>query len=254
MSPLARKSVLLILGLTIPGFAAWADDPTLPRVLLLGDSIRQGYAPYVQTYMAGEADVFAPSDNCRSTANAMLGDPPGTRLMGWLGGEQWDVIHFNFGLHDMEYPGDCQFPPDDPADYDPLVPLGEDAGEYQYNLRQIIDIMQAHSPNATLVWATTTAVPPDGNRLPTDPPVYNAAAATVMADYGIGTNDLYTLSVELRQNPAMYPPGYDVHYTALGYQNLASQVSDSIRAASPEPATLGIVAVGGLMLIRRKKE
>ncbi|MBN1556476.1 MAG: SGNH/GDSL hydrolase family protein [Phycisphaerae bacterium] len=114
--------------------------------------------------------------------------------------------------------------------------------------------MQAHSPDAALIWATTTVVPPDGNRLPTDPPIYNAAAATVMADYGIVTDDLYTLSVELRQDPAMYPPGYDVHYTALGYQNLADHVSESIRTAlSPEPATVSLLCLGGLALLRRRK-
>jgi hypothetical protein len=251
MSSLIRKRIVCLLGVCVLGSGAWAEEP-LPRVLLLGDSIRQGYAPYVQSELSGEADVFAPSDNCRSTFNALSDNP--TKLTGWLGSEEWDVIHFNFGLHDMEYPGDCEFPPDDPADYDPLVPLGEDSGEYQYNLRQIIDIMQAHSPDAVLVWATTTAVPPGGNRVSTDPPIYNAAAETVMADYGIVTDDLYTLSVELRQNPAMYPPAPDVHYTALGYQNLAGQVSDSIRAVLPEPAGLSLLVIGGLAFVCQKRK
>ncbi|MBN1555334.1 MAG: PEP-CTERM sorting domain-containing protein [Phycisphaerae bacterium] len=250
MSSLYRNTILFCLHLVVLGSAVWADDP-LPRVLLLGDSIRQGYAPYVQSYLAGEADVFAPSDNSRSTANALSGDP--YKLLGWLGGEPWDVIHFNFGLHDMEYPNGCTFPPDDPSLYDPLVPLGENPGEYQYNLRQIIDIMRAHSPDAVLLWATTTVVPPGGNRLPTDPPIYNAAAATVMNEYGIVTDDLYSLSVILRQDPAMYPPGYDVHYTVLGYQNLAENVSDSIREVIPEPATICLLAFGGWSLLFRRK-
>lgn len=251
MPPLYRNAVLFCLGLAILCSLTWAEEP-LPRVLLLGDSIREGYAPYVQAAMAGEADVFAPGDNCRSTFNALSGDPQ--KIVGWLGDDPWDVIHFNFGLHDMEYPGGCVFPPDDPSLFEHYVPLGEQPGEYQYNLRRIIDIVKAHSPDAVLIWATTTAVPPGGNRNPADPPVYNAAAATVMSDYGIVTDDLFTLSVELREDPAMYMPGWDVHYTALGYQNLAAQVSESIRGVIPEPATLGLLAVGGLGVVLRRKK
>ena len=252
MHSLYRNAILLCLDLVILCSAAWADNPSRPRVLLLGDSIRMGYTPYVQADLADDADVYILEDNCRSTANAMLGDIPGTRLRSWLGSEEWDVIHLNFGLHDMEYPEGCQFPPDDLDLYEHYVPLGENPGEYQYNLREIIDIIQAHSPNATLIWATTTAVPPGGNRNPIDPLIYNDAAALVMADYEIPTDDLYTLSVVLRQDPTMCMSGADVHYTALGYQNLANQVTDSIRAVLPEPATCSLLAFGGLFFCRKR--
>src|SRR3990172_9226247 len=55
-------------------FAEITDDPKLPRVLLIGDSISMGY-----------------------TARGL------DQLDAWLGEKPWDVIHFNFGLHDLKH-------------------------------------------------------------------------------------------------------------------------------------------------------
>ena len=37
----------------------------LPRVLLLGDSIRMSYQPHVAELLAGRAVVVGPADNCQ---------------------------------------------------------------------------------------------------------------------------------------------------------------------------------------------
>ena len=73
------------------------NKATLPRVLLIGDSISMGYLPHVQRLLKGTAYVEHPAANCRSTAEGLRD------LDNWLGSEGWDVIHFNWGLHDLKY-------------------------------------------------------------------------------------------------------------------------------------------------------
>src|SRR5262245_3404417 len=43
------------------------EDPRLPRVLLIGDSISMGYTPAVRKLLEGKANVQHPPENCRST-------------------------------------------------------------------------------------------------------------------------------------------------------------------------------------------
>ena len=37
----------------------------MKKILLLGDSIRIGYGKYVSMAFEGQAQVYAPTDNCR---------------------------------------------------------------------------------------------------------------------------------------------------------------------------------------------
>lgn len=66
----------------------------LPKVLLIGDSISGGYLGGVKTHLKGVAHV----------ERGMSG---GTTIQGLeiiekiLGDTEWDVIHFNWRLHDM---------------------------------------------------------------------------------------------------------------------------------------------------------
>src|SRR5512133_119554 len=80
-----------------PVLAAVTDVPGLPRVLLIGDSISMGYTLPVRTLLAGKANVHRPPENCGDTARGVKS------LDKWLGDGKWDVIHFNFGLHDLKY-------------------------------------------------------------------------------------------------------------------------------------------------------
>ena len=81
-----------------PAFATVEDVDGLPRVLLLGDSISIGYTLPVREALKGKANVHRPPTNCSSTGNAL------DHLDSWLGRGKWDVIHFNFGLHDAKLP------------------------------------------------------------------------------------------------------------------------------------------------------
>src|SRR5262249_25780297 len=69
----------------------------LPRVLLIGDSIRLGYAPLVAKKLAGRAEVVSFPDNGGDTANLQ------TILDKWLAEGKPTVVHFNCGLHDLKF-------------------------------------------------------------------------------------------------------------------------------------------------------
>ena len=58
--------------LTLPALAlAQPPKAELPKVLLLGDSIREGYAPLVAKKLAGRAEVISPKENGGDTANTL---------------------------------------------------------------------------------------------------------------------------------------------------------------------------------------
>lgn len=111
---------------------AWdfvADDPKLPRVLLIGDSVSRGYTLAVRAALAGKANVHRAPENCGPTANGLK------KLDVWLGTGKWDLIHFNFGIHDRATP---------PADY-------------EARLEQLTQRLLR--TGAQLVWASSTPLP-----------------------------------------------------------------------------------------------
>ena len=79
-----------------PAFAWVEDDPALPRVLLIGDSISIGYTVAVREALAGAANVHRIPVNGGDTRRGL------ENLDAWLGEGKWDVIHFNWGLHDLK--------------------------------------------------------------------------------------------------------------------------------------------------------
>ena len=82
-----------------PAMAPVEDVAGLPRVLLIGDSISIGYTVPVRELLKGKANVHRPLTNCGPTTNGLAG------IDKWLGDGKWDVIHFNWGLHDLKYLG-----------------------------------------------------------------------------------------------------------------------------------------------------
>src|SRR5205085_7354883 len=80
-----------------PSLAPVTDTPGLPRVMLIGDSISMGYTVPVRELLAGKANVHRVPGNAFSTREGLAD------LSRWLGSEKWDVIHFNWGLHDLKH-------------------------------------------------------------------------------------------------------------------------------------------------------
>ena len=89
----------------------WQLTPqkNLPNILILGDSISIGYTLEVRKNLLGKANVYRPVQNnkpinCGDTQKGI------NCLDQWLktqGVNKWDVIHFNWGLHDLKriHPG-----------------------------------------------------------------------------------------------------------------------------------------------------
>jgi hypothetical protein len=171
------------------------DDPALPRILLIGDSVSRGYTQAVRRELAGKVNVHRAPANCGPTATGLK------KLDAWLGDGEWDVIHFNFGIHDRRTP----------------------LHEYEQRLSEIIDRLEA--TGARVVWATTTPIPEDwkeGPDVARGMEERNTIAAELMREREISINDLHsTIEPHLDevQNPA------DVHFTAEGYDILGKQVA-----------------------------
>lgn len=193
-----------------PAFRFVRDDPRLPRVLLMGDSISVYYTPYVREALAGKANVHRIPDNGGDTKSGLK------NMDGWLGTSRWDVIHFNFGLHDLKRLTNGQYD----AQGEQVTP--PDA--YAANLEQITD--QLRRTKARLIWASTTPVPEgSAGRRKGDEVIFNVAAAKVMAKRHVTINDLYSLAepcLKEMQNPN------DVHFRDQGSALLGRRVAEAI--------------------------
>jgi acyl-CoA thioesterase-1 len=195
-----------------PAMEAIVDKPGLPRVLLIGDSISIGYTVPVRKLLEGKANVHRIPTNGGPTKNGTA------KIDAWLGTGKWDVIHFNFGLHDAKYMTETtrQVEPD----------------EYEKNLRELVKKMKA--TGAKVIWATTTPVPKGDLNPPRkfeDIPVYNKVAAKVMKDEGVLINDL---NAHITPTLATHQRPKDVHYTPEGYEQLAKQVASVIEGQLPK--------------------
>ena len=212
------SAALLLALLPPPPAAAGVVVNGPPRVLLIGDSISIGYGPAVRRRLRGAAEVVRISGNGRHTRNGLA------KLEEWLGEERWDVIHVNFGLHDLKRVG--------PAGSRQVSPE-----EYRRNLAVLLDRLRR--TGAAVVWATTTPVPPGASdRAAGDAARYNAVAAGVLDGRPVRVNDLFAVAAA---RPALQKPR-DVHFTDAGSRVLGRAVADAVaaalagRAASPREA------------------
>lgn len=194
------------------------EDPQLPRVLLIGDSISIGYTVPVRAKLAGQANVLRPLTNCGPTTRGLA------QLDDWLGEGKWDVIHFNWGLHDLKYigPQNDRLVAVDSAGARQQVPIDQ----YAQNLEKLVERLK--QTQAELIWCATTPVPPGATgRVVGDSKKYNRVAAEIMQRHGIPTDDLFTA---VQENPRGQRKA-NVHFTPAGSNDLADQVVKTIRKA-----------------------
>ncbi|MCA9081709.1 MAG: SGNH/GDSL hydrolase family protein, partial [Planctomycetaceae bacterium] len=138
----------------------------------------------------------------------------------WLGTTKWDVIHFNWGLHDLKYMNAKGALTDVDAGQQQVSPE-----DYEKNLDQLVRRLK--QSGAKLIWCQTTPVPKGAKgRIPDDVLKYNAIATKVMQRHEVAIDDLYTFANERLQK---IQKKADVHYTPEGSKVLAKQVADEIR-------------------------
>ena len=222
---MTRNSFLITLATTalaafIPASAAEPAPKVLPKVLIIGDSISIGYTPLVTKLLKAEATVSRNPGNAAHTGTGL------EKIDAWLGDTRWDLIHFNWGLHDL-----CYRSPDakQQGGRDKVNgTLTTTLEQYEKNLDQLVTRLE--KTGATLVWASTTVVPEgEAGRIAGDDRKYNEVAARVMKKHGVATDDLHALSAGFA--PDLFARPGDVHYKPAGYQKLGTQVAESIRTA-----------------------
>src|SRR5271156_1216929 len=180
-------------------------DPARPRVLLIGDSILNGYLKQVVRALDGKAYVDAwVNPYCQSEhLNKLLGEG--------LDQGPYAVVHFNMGL------------------------LGWQAGRIKPNAlepltRAYVQVIKDKLPKARIIWASSTPVTIKDK--PTEPNTeinsviveHNRLAARVMAEMHVPTNDFYALLI----NKLELARGDQFHWTAPAYEMLAKVVAESV--------------------------
>jgi acyl-CoA thioesterase-1 len=189
-------------------------EPTpLPNVLIIGDSISIGYFKPLQEQLKDIAVVTHNEGNAQHTAYGLK------KLDEWLGDTRWDVIHFNFGLHDLKYV--------DERGRNASVETGKHQipiDQYERNLDEIVKRLK--KTGAKLIFATTTPVPDGtGFRAKGDAAIYNRAAEKVMNKHRVQIDDLYSFALPRLKEIQL---DSNVHFNQKGSEQLAEQVAKSI--------------------------
>lgn len=156
------------------------SNRSLPKVVLVGDSIRLSYASTVEEALAGKAVVISPKANGGDSSNVLK------RLEQWVIREQPDVVHFNCGIHDTKK-------------FKASGAFQVSVEQYEANLREIVKQIRAKT-SATVLFATTTPILDDRaaktrserdytlNGASVDQ--FNEVALKVMQELNVPVNDL----------------------------------------------------------------
>ncbi len=206
------------------------SNQTKKRILILGDSISIGYGPTVAKELNDIAWTVRPMNLKRRPENCAGTNRGIERIDDWLqiGGGKWDVIHFNFGLHDLKHVD----PQTGQNSQDPNHPEQAPPERYESQLREITDKLRV--TGAKLIFCTTTPVPTGGVkpfRDPNAPELYNNIAKQIMSEYKIEVNDLFMAANE-KLDEIQQP--VNVHFSHEGSKYLGKIVAERIRRAINE--------------------
>jgi len=176
-----------------------ASDSKLPRILLVGDSICNGYQTLVRDELAGAAYVsFYATSKCAS-------DPTYLKALAFMLEEyDYKAIHFNNGLHS----------------------LSSNRAEWKAGLEAALKLIQEKGKGAKIIWASST--PLKDPALTEKAKELNAIAAGVVKDMGIPTDDLFSLMDPLERGK-YWTDTY--HFTEEARRMQAKQVANCVREA-----------------------
>ena len=184
----------------------WWDnvsDERVPRVLLIGDSVTNGYTKVVRELLSGRASVD------HVTSSRCIADPSFRKEVAYaMESYDHEVVHFNNGLHGVD--------------------LSDD--QYAAGLRDFAVFLLANRPNVALIWASSTPRTTRDSDYRLDPKGNaqvirrNEIAGRIMEQFGIPVNDLYSAVVDRKELKAPDT----VHFNATGSEALGKIAAERI--------------------------
>ena len=182
----------------------------MKHIVLIGDSIRMGYDKYTKEALAGVAEVYYPSENCRFAEYVLR------YAHEWKKNGEWpteiDLVHWNAGLWDvLELFGDA--PLTSPEYYTEAI------ARVDKRLRMLF-------PHAKMVFATSTAVLEDkmGANFKRHNSIieqYNRLAVEALSGTDTVINDLYAIT---RNCPEAWHSDAVHYYTDEGREAIGGTV------------------------------
>ncbi len=198
------------LGLHSEG-GPWNFYPTkeynldLPNVLLIGNSVMNGFKNTVIPGLKGKINVDYWLTPKHLKSEFLFDD-----LAKIVKYRKYDVIHFNIGLHGW-----------------PVGRIGDD--EYVPLLEKYITTIKENSTNSNIIWGSITPVTETGKpelNKEINPTIAkrNGLAKEVMTKFNIPVNDLYALVADKLE----FAKGDRFHWKNEGYKLMGNQTINSI--------------------------
>lgn len=174
-------------------------------ILMIGNSIYNGFKDKLAKELPAYR-IVAWSNPYHLNSEHLHDD-----LVNVLQREEYDLIHFNIGLHGWE---------------EGSIP----EGQYQPLLQKYVDTLLHYCPGAKIIWSSitpiTNKVKPYCTNAELNPIIYerNQIASCVMKNNGILVNDLYTLCLINIEKAR----GDRFHWESPMYQMIALQTASKI--------------------------
>ena len=176
----------------------------LKKVLLLGDSRRQGYEPFVRAMLEGRAEVHGAKENGRWAGYTL------NSLRFWLNDfPKPDIVHWSCGLWDL---GD---------DYHIGRPFSLPE-EYESAVERTVTVLRKLFPGVEIIFG---AIMPVGASDSTGIQQYNGIMKRVAERNGVVFDDLFAL---MHDKMVTYDRGDHLHLNAEGNTLVAKQVISAI--------------------------
>ncbi len=214
-----KVSTLLIILFTV--FLSCNNDKY--SILVIGDSISNGYYPFLKKELSHIANVDHINKNAKHTNYGL------ENIESWLEPKKWELIIFNWGLWDLCYRTTI----DSIYKKDKLNGIQEvNLEEYRFNLDSLVGHLQ--KTNAQLVFVTTTYVPSEEPGMFTkDVLLYNNIAKEIMKKHSVNICDVYNESIKVHENFGISVK--NVHYKRKGYKKLGKYIAEYIEDFLVDP-------------------
>ncbi len=185
-------------------WVAGASEESLPRLLLVGDSITRSYYAQVEKELKG---VFLCARLATSTCVCDTVFEKELALL--MDDYRFAVIHFNNGLHGWDY----------------------DEASYAQGLGRVLDFILKCSPQSRLIWASSTPVRRSDDRNALDPKTErvrerNRLALELARKRTLPVNDLFGSVID---HPEYFSED-GVHFNPIGQGILGTQVAQAVQA------------------------